>query len=65
MSPRFKPILLPNRLREAAAPALARIRLIDIVPGDRVDDLRVNAHVVVDGRELDELSQERDLTDGT
>lgn len=70
MTPRLALQLLADRIRKATKPALARELLDQIIPGllvyhlPNVFHVRVAAGVVVDGRQLDHLAQERDGTVG-
>lgn len=60
MGPRLEADLLADRRAEALAPTEPRESPVDVDLGVRVDELGVVAHVVVDGRELDQLAEERD-----
>ncbi len=62
--PGLEPVLLADRVGKALAPAVTGVGLVDVAPRVVVYQLGHQAHVVVDGSELDQLAQEGDGADG-
>lgn len=60
MGPRLQLELLPDGRGEALAPAQPGERLVDIDLGIGMDQPRVAPHIVVDGRQLDQLAEKGD-----
>ncbi len=58
--PRLGADLLPHDARETARPPPPRKRPVHVVPRRRVHQVRARPHVVVDGRQLQQLAQEGD-----